>query len=294
MKLTTPFLALACLLLPACATAQTAPMPVPQQTSSLPDQAPEPIPSQALAELDLPELNPVCARQMTELAGGTLSGRHQLFVLVREAGRGADDDVLAALEAYGAGTVDPETPILQVVEDIANPVLLQAAPNATVGQMAHLIRFSRECDVILDGQIKALEATSPDLASGTYKQAIGEDAMFLRSMLLDALYRLNADRDAVHGQTVAAYQRDLVRQRDDIEFAAFDAELAALEDEFAGDLGDRLDLAKTSADETAEAVDAKGAAEVARALTDVQRAEANARMAQMLAEILNDYSYGYP
>jgi hypothetical protein len=295
MRLTASLAGLACILLPGCASAQTAAEQVPLsvqletgESASGRDSLSRP------SDLEIPALNDFCATQMTSLAGGTLSGRHQLFVLLSEAGRGADEDLIDVLDAYGVGQVDPSTPLLQVVEDIANPVLLQAAPNATVGQMAHLIRFSQECGLILDGQIAALEATSPDLANGVYKQAIGEDAIFLRSMLLDALYRLNADSDPVHGQAVAAYQRDLVGQRDDIEFAAFDAELAALEEEFTGDLDKRLDLANTSIGETAGAIDAKGAAEVARALTDVQRAEANARMAQIMIEVLGDYSYGYP
>lgn len=266
-------------LVPACATTQAQPV-VEVETAEIEPET-----------LELPQANEFCIDQMTALSDGTLEGRHKLFVLVREAGRGADPAFLAALEDFQAGEVDRETPVLQVVEDIANPVLLQAAPGVTVSQMGFLISFSAECSLFLDGQIDALEATSPGLANGVYKQAIGEDAMFLRSMLLDALYRLNADGDAEHGQTIAAYQRDLVRQRDDIEFAAFDAQLAALEDEFASDLDERLDLSNTTVGQNAQAVDARGAAASARALSDVQRAEANRRLARMLAEVLNGYSY---
>ncbi|MEM9740522.1 MAG: hypothetical protein AAF829_11695 [Pseudomonadota bacterium] len=292
MKPSFPFIGLACILLPACAMAQVSPQQ-PLSGARVAEAAPE-LTVTDLADIDLPEINDVCATQMTTLAGGTLTGRHQLFVLVQQAGRGADDAFLEAIGTFGAGSVDPSTPLLQVVEDIANPVLLQAAPAATVGQMAHLIRFSQECQIVLDGQIAALEATVPDLSSGVYKQAIGEDAIFLRSMLLDALYRLNADADPIHGQSVATYQRDLLRQRDDIEFAAFDSDLAALEEEFASDLESRLELANTSVGDAAASVDAKGAAEVAKALSDVQRAESNQRMAQLLRDVLNDFEYSYP
>ncbi|MEL6661449.1 MAG: hypothetical protein AAFO57_01505 [Pseudomonadota bacterium] len=290
MTLSKAWMFLWCVLLPACATAQTSEVP---PAAAVAPAAPAIKTQQAAGDVDIPEINRFCATQMISLADASLEGRHQFYVLVREAGRGANNGFLEALDAFGAQQISRETPVLQVVEDTANPVLLQAAPAATVSQMAYLIGFSNECADLLEGQIVALEATSPGLASGTYKQAIGEDAMFLRSMLLDALYRLNADSDPRHGQAIAAYQRDLVDQRDDIEFAAFDAELAALEDEFAGDLDRRLDLANTAVGENAEAVDAKGAAAVARALSDVQRAEANQRMARILAEVLNGYSISY-
>lgn len=276
------------LLLHGCATAEPPVAGAGAPVSARQAEAP-PAYDAAIASAQTAPAEIDCIAQMSALAGGDPEGRHQLFLLVQEIGRGATPDMVDVLSTYGLGSVDPETPVMDVIETIANPVLLQAAPGATVGQMGHLIRFSQSCAVPLDGQIAALEALMPSLGAPAYRQPIQEDALFIRSILLDALYRLEADRDSRHGQTIADYQRDLVSQRDEMEFAAFEAEIAQLEADFAGDLESRLGLAAEAVGENAQSVDARGAAEVARALSEVQRAEANARMAEIIRGVLGSY-----
>lgn len=284
-------------LLPACATAQILP---PDMASAHPAMAGMPeTPRPDPADFDIPVASDFCIAQMTALPDGSLAGRHQFFTLVKETAHGAGPAFQEALAAYGEGQVPDGTAMMDVVEAIANPVTRQAMPELTVAQTAYLIRFASECETALNGQIAALEATNPDLANGLYQQAMGEDALFLRATLLDALYRLSADSDPQHGATIAAYQRDLVAQRGDIEFAAFDAEIDEIEAMLSGDLGKRLTL---SNEQVAESGDA-GAVAAARASAEItsqaQREETQRRLAEMVEAMMRDYrtvdvSVGFP
>ena len=166
--------------------------------------------------------------------------RYQFFRLAQEIGTDATPGFRAAIREYGEGSVAPETPIADIIEGIANPVLRQAAPSIAVAQMAHLIEFSRNCDTFIAGQASSLEAFDPSLANAEFNAVIAEDALFLRQVLADVLYRLEADQDAVFGPAITDYAASLVAMRDNIEFAAFDSEIAELETLFMDDLDGRL------------------------------------------------------
>ncbi len=166
--------------------------------------------------------------------------RYQFFRLAQEIGTDATPAFRAAIREYGQGSVAPDTPIADIIEGIANPVLRQAAPSIAVAQMAHLIEFSQTCDTFIAGQASSLEAFDPTLANGEFNAVIAEDALFLRQVLADVLYRLEADQDAAYGQAVIDYAASLVEMRDNIEFAAFDSEVEELETLFMEDLDGRL------------------------------------------------------
>ncbi|MCI4645006.1 MAG: hypothetical protein MRY64_09505 [Hyphomonadaceae bacterium] len=283
-------LSAALMVLPACATAQ---MPPPEATTPAFETSSQPSP----ADYDIPAANEFCITQMIRLQDGSLAGRHQFFTLVRETGRGADPVFREALAAYGQGQVPAEARMVEVVEAIANPVTRQVSPAITVAQAAHLIRFARECETELDGQIAALEALDPSLANGLYLQSMGEDAMFLRSTLLDALYRLAADSDPQHGAAIAAYQRDLVAQRGDVEFAAFDAEIDQIEAMVTGDLEKRLEMSNQQVAESGDAGAVASAQASAEILTASQREQSRTRIAEILRQMMWDdgsISVGFP
>jgi hypothetical protein len=166
--------------------------------------------------------------------------RYQFFRLAQEIGTDATPAFRAAIREYGQGSVAPDTPIADIIEGIANPVLRQAAPSIAVAQMAHLIEFSQNCDTFVAGQAASLEAFDPTLANGEFNAVIAEDALFLRQVLADVLYRLEADQDAVYGPAIISYAASLVEMRDNIEFAAFDSEVEELETLFMEDLDGRL------------------------------------------------------
>lgn len=272
-------------LLPACASAQsgTAPAPV-AIAEAAPDFTPAPVPNPD--DFDIPAANDFCIAMMTGFPEISLEDRHQFYALIRALSHGADPQFVAAMQAYGEGEVTPDTPVVQVIEAIANPVMLQAAPQATIAQTAHLIRFGTECQVFLDGQMASLEAVNPSLADGRTRLTIGEDALYLRSLLLDAMYRLSADTDPQHGAAVAAYQRDLVTQRDGIEFAAFDAEIADIEALATGDLEERLDRANNALESGMDTENVARAADLSDMLNAAQREETQRRVSQILIDIL--------
>ncbi|MEO0467310.1 MAG: hypothetical protein AAF216_12275 [Pseudomonadota bacterium] len=273
-------------------------LPEPEPLPTLPVATPQPEPAidappaptaSAWASPDdyvIPEANARCIAMMAGFPDDSLASRYQFFRLIQEMSRGMTPEVRMALAAYSSGTVSIEAPVMETIEDITNPVLRQAAPAVTVAQMDHLIGFGTDCATYIDGQVTGLAAADPSLNEPAFNLAIGQDALFLRQILLDSLYRLGADVDPQHGAVVANYQRGLVRLRDDMEFAAFDAELAELEALALGDLGDRLDTANASINDGMYDDSTGSAVRLAKDMSDAARRESQQRMARILIDIL--------
>jgi len=215
--------------------------------------------------------------------------RYQFFKLTKEIARDATPDFRAALSAYGSGMVSAETPVLEVIETIANPVLRQAAPELSVSHMAYLIDFADNCSPYLDGQIASLTAYDTSLNHAEFNTVISEDALYLRQILSDVLFRLGADQDPVHGAAINRYAGALVTTRDHIEFAGFEAELEDIEASYMVDLDGRL---KRSNDVINEEMDRDTLAN-SIAITDEMNGEARRKRKrnalQTLSDILNRY-----
>jgi len=221
------------LLLPFC-TLAFAPLPsVAQQDDNL--YIEEPVPAFAS-----PETQERCITIMTGFPDAGHEERYQFFRLIEEMGTDATPAFRDAIAAYGQGEVPLETPVVDVIEGIANPVLRQAAPSIAVAQMGHLIEFSKACQAFITGQITSLEAYDTALNQPALNTVIGEDALFLRQVVADALYRLGADKDPAHSIAVTVYARSLIQARNNIEFASFESEVDEIEALFLTDLDGRL------------------------------------------------------
>ncbi len=181
-----------------------------------------------------------CITQMADFPTDDPTARYQFFKLVGDVAYGADDQTRALFTHYGQPPVEPGTPVLSVIEDIANPVLRQAAPEIIVSSMNHLVDFATACDVFIEGQTDSLLAFDGSLANPELNTAIAEDALFLRQILSESLSRLGADGDAVWANAARSYSRSLVKQRDAVEFSAFETDIAELETLFMDDLDGRL------------------------------------------------------
>lgn len=181
-----------------------------------------------------------CITQMAEFPTDDPTARYQFFKLVSDVAYGADDETRALFDHYGQPVVESGTPVLSVIEDIANPVLRQAAPEIIVSSMNYLVDFAVTCDVYITGQTDSLVAFDGTLASPELNTAIAEDALFLRQILSESLSRLGADGDAIWANAARSYSRSLVAQRDAVEFAAFETDIAELESLFMDDLDGRL------------------------------------------------------
>ncbi len=181
-----------------------------------------------------------CISQMAEFPTDDSTARYQFFQLVRDVGYGAEDESRALFNHYGQPAVEIGTPVLSVIEDIANPVLRQAAPQVIVSSMNFLIDFADSCEVFIKGQTDSLIAFDNTLTNPELNSAIAEDALFLRQILTESLTRLGADTDPNWGTATQAYSRSLVQQRDAVEFAAFETDISDLETLFMEDLDGRL------------------------------------------------------
>ncbi|MEP3655849.1 MAG: hypothetical protein ABJO36_13230 [Litorimonas sp.] len=181
-----------------------------------------------------------CITQMAEFPTDDPTARYQFFKLVSDVAYGADRETRALFDHYGQPAVSAGTPVLSVIEDIANPVLRQAAPEIIVSSMNYLVDFAVACDVYITGQTDSLLAFDGTLANPDLNTAIAEDALFLRQILSESLSRLGADGDTNWANAASSYSRSLVAQRDAVEYAAFETDIAELETLFMDDLDGRL------------------------------------------------------
>jgi len=181
-----------------------------------------------------------CITQMADFPTDDPIARYQFFRLVSDASYGANSETLALFNHYGQPAVEAGTPVLSVIEDIANPVLRQAAPAVIVSSMNYLVDFSMTCDVYITGQTESLAAFDNTLTNPELNTAIAEDALFLRQILSESLSRLGADEDPVWSTAAGSYSKSLISQRDAVEFSAFETDIAELETLFMDDLDGRL------------------------------------------------------
>lgn len=192
-------------------------------------------------EVNLIEGDPdYCINIMAGFPVDDQDARYQFFRLTEEMARDATPAFRRALTDYGDGDISPETPMLDVIEVIANPVLRQAAPEITIANMAHVIDFALICEPIITGQINSLKAYDAALADTGFNAVITDDALFLRQVLSDSLFRLGADKDPAHLYAVNQYVGALVTTRDQAEFVSFEEELEGLEALYLTDLDGRL------------------------------------------------------
>jgi len=164
--------------------------------------------------------------------------RYQFFRLTEELATGSTPQFKAAITKYAEGDIADDAPIMDVIEDIANPVLRQAAPELAIANMAHLIDFAGRCESYVSGQISSLRSFDDSLQYSDV--VIQEDALYLRQVLSDSLFRLDANTDPLHGYAVTNYANSLIYMRDNIEFASYNSEIDELEALYMTDLDGRL------------------------------------------------------
>lgn len=191
------------------------------------DEAPAPAPSQDY-----------CIDVMSGFPNDDITARYQFFRLAEKISVGATPEFKVALDHYGADKLAPETPVIEVIEVIANPVIRQAAPELVVSNMGHIIEFNEKCSTFIRGQINSLIAFNSGLTNDD--SVIAEDALYLRQILSDSLMRLEAEKNDVYATALNQYATSLVTMRDNIEFQAYASEIGEIEALYMTDLDGRL------------------------------------------------------
>lgn len=181
-----------------------------------------------------------CINTMAGFPTDDQEARYQFFRLTEEMARDATPEFRNAITAFGEDKVSPYSPMLNVIEEIANPVLRQAAPEITVGNMAYVINFANVCEPFITGQIDSLKAYDSALTNAEFNAIITEDALFLRQVLSDSMFRLGANEDPRYSFVTEQYAQALITTRDEAEFSTFEAELDDLEALYLTDLDGRL------------------------------------------------------
>ena len=181
-----------------------------------------------------------CIAQMATFPTDDALVRYQFFKLMQDTAYGADGPMQALLDHYGQPAIPQDTPVLEVIEDVANPVLRQAAPEIIVSSMNHMIGFAVDCEVFISGQMESLQAFDATLLNPEFNAVITEDALYLRQILTESLDGVGATEDTQWSWVAETYSTSLIAQRDALEFAAFETDIAELETLFMNDLDGRL------------------------------------------------------
>ncbi len=179
-----------------------------------------------------------CVSIMSGFPNDDTVARYQFFRLTQDIAQDATPQFRATLAQYGEADVSQDTPILEVIEAIANPVLRQAAPEMVIGYMDHLIQFEDRCETYISGQVDSLKAYDADLV--WEDPIIAEDALFLRQVLSDSLDRVGANNDPVHSFAAQQYAQSLITTRDNMEYQVFVSDIDELETLYMTDLDGRL------------------------------------------------------
>lgn len=193
----------------------------------------------ALSALEV-ERQERCLTTMSGFPNDDATVRYQFFKLVEMMASDATPNFLAALDHFGEGQVSADAPLQEVVDGMANPVIRQALPSLTVAQFYYLFDFADGCRSFIEGQLGSLIAYDEDLTDFEFNKVIAEDSLFLRQILMDALFRLKADEHSTFGPAVQREAVSLVQTRDRIEYAAFESSISEVEAVFMGDLDGRL------------------------------------------------------
>ena len=233
------------------------------------------------------EAQEFCIKVMSGFPDDGHLARYQFFRLTEDMATDASPEFVAAMAHYAEGDIADDMPIMDVIEDIANPVLRQAAPELAIANMAHLIDFAQRCETYVTGQISSLNSFDGTLSQSDV--VIQEDALYLRQVLSDSLFRLEADKDAVHGFAVKNYANSLILMRDNIEFASYNSEIDELEALYMVDLDGRL---KRSNDLINSEINRETLGDAVTLSDDLDQAENHKRKQtalQTLFRILNGY-----
>ncbi|MGB3455655.1 MAG: hypothetical protein WBG08_08475 [Litorimonas sp.] len=254
------------LLLPLTAAAQTADM-----ANAVAQSAPIQDPAVSTTAMDAERLEQ-CVALMSGFPDDSIESRYVFFRLNQEIGKDVTPELSALMAGFMAENetrrLPASTPMIDVIEDIADPVLRQAAPAQTVAGMAHIAYFDALCGRFVQGQVDSLLAFDAELADADI--AIREDALYLRQILAEALDRLGAGDAAA----VQAYTHSLVTERDDIEYVGFEDEVGDLEALYMGDLDTKLARSNDAVNEGVNTDEFQDAAALARDMGEQARQRA--------------------
>ncbi|MEO1641712.1 MAG: hypothetical protein AAFR74_00145 [Pseudomonadota bacterium] len=230
-----------------------------------------------------------CLARMSGFPSDDPAARYQFFVLTETVGMDIDAATLSAMKHYGQPPLPGDVAMVEVIEAIANPVMLQAQPAATVAQTVSLVEFAQDCAPYIRGQIDSLAFIEPSFNDPTFNVTIREDALYLRQMAGDALSRLDAHSDPLYGPAVHNYDASLLSLRNEIEFTAFESELGDLEGLYLADLDEKLALAndQINGEMDREVLDSSIA--ISKDMSEASDEERKRRMMQTLFYILQRY-----
>lgn len=227
-----------------------------------------------------------CAQMMSGFPNTEMQNRYHFFTLVNHLTEGYTEDLDAAVVQFSNYPLEAGTPVVDVIEEIVDPVLRQADPTFGLSQVRHLIQFGQTCREFTSSQLNAIELMHPEFTEPEFQLGIVEDALFIRSVLSDALRELRAHEDPVHGRPVLSYERETEMLRDTAERTLVKRDMDNLYAEFEEDIEQRFAMVESTDVGTTDTEATSTAVKTWKDLNNASRRERRAEAAQIFKLML--------
>jgi hypothetical protein len=272
----------------AIAQEQTIVQPTPHvqiqnYASATPSMLPTPTPAPAYSDL--------CINMMRDFPDDTLVNRYQLFRLIEMMEVGVDSGVSDALTHFGMkNSLGTET-VVEITQNLSDPVMLQSQPRYSIGNAAQLIGYAKHCKPFIASQVASIEAAEPSVNDGLFQEQLAEDSVYLRALVIQSLESVSADKHALHGPAVKRYADGTIWIRNEAEFAGFEAELDALSIDALTDLDQKLMIHRDVVEEEADKEIMSSSSEMVNSMNEQSKIEAQRKTYQIMCQISGSCRY---
>lgn len=198
-------------------------------------------PAHSIADLT-PQNSEFCAGMMAGFPDDSLINRYQFFRLIQSMKAGVDSDMRAAFTHYGEKTDMGQTGVVETIENLSDPVVLQSSPAYALTNASHLIRYAEDCSPFIASQISSIEFAEPSVTEAAMEEVLAEDAVYLRALVMESLESLSAQNHPIYGPATERYEGATIYIRNEGEFIGFEAELEALTNDTIAEIDDKLAL----------------------------------------------------
>jgi len=248
-------------------------------------------PSMVPAPTPAPMHSDLCINMMKDFPDDSLVNRYQLFRLIEMMEVGVDSGVSDALTHFGMKNSLGTDTIVEVVQNLSDPVMLQSQPRYSLGNAAQLINYAQHCKPFISSQIASIEAAEPSVNEGLFQEQLAEDSVYLRALVVQSFESVSAHNHPIYGGAVQRYGDGTVFIRNEAEFAGFEAELDALSIETLEDLDQKLLVHQDIVEEEVDKEIMASSADMVNSMNQASKDEANRKVYQIMCQIVGACTY---
>jgi hypothetical protein len=224
---------------------------------------------------------------MTGFPDESLINRYQFFRLIQSMKAGVDIDMRGALAHYSEAADMTGMTIVETVQNLSDPVILQSAPAFALTNAGRLIRYAEDCGAFISSQVRSIEYAEPSVTDADMEEVLAEDAIFLRALVLQSLESLSASDHPIYGPALQRYEGATIYIRNEAEFIGFEAELEALTNETIADIDEKLALHLDMVEGDLDKESISTSSDMLESMNQTSKEESHRGVYQTLNRILN-------